>query len=190
MVRNWIATLEEKTGRTLEGWLALIADEGPPTEKERRGWLKNEHELGTNTAWWLAERASGKGGEDDDPDAYLAAALGYVEAMFAGGKAGLRPVYEQLLDAGLGLGSDVRACPCKTFVPLYRTHVFAQLKATTRTRFDLGLALKDTAASGRLLSTGGYEKKDRISHRIPLASVAEIDDEVMSWLRRAYEMNP
>jgi hypothetical protein len=189
MVQDWVAKLPEKTGRSLEEWVALVKNEGPLDEKERRDWLKSEYQLGTNTAWWLAERAGGKGQEDSDPEAYLKAAEGYVEAMFAGPKAALRPAYDALLALGLGLGPDVKACPCKTMVPLYRRHVIAEIKPTTRTRIDFGFALKDTKPTGRLIDTGGFAKKDRITHRIPITSVAEIDAEVKRWLKRAYEMD-
>jgi hypothetical protein len=187
MVQDWIAALPSKTGRTLEQWIELVTQSGPTTEKERREWLKREHGLGTNSAWWIAERAEGKGTEEGDPDSYLKAAEGYVEAMFAGSKAGLRPIYNQLLQIGLELGEDVKACPCKTIVPLYRQHVFAQLKPTTRTRIDLGFALGNREATGRLIDTGGFAKKDRITHRIPITSLPEIDDEVKRWLKVAYE---
>ena len=43
--------------------------------------------------------------------------------------------------------------------------------------------------SGKLISTGGFEKGDRITHRIPVASLAEIDKEVKKWLKQAYEMD-
>src|SRR5712692_8757720 len=187
MVQTAIANLKEKTGRTLEEWISFMKESGPPTEKERREWLKTQHKLGTNYAWWLAERAEGKGMEDGDPQAYLKAAEKYVEEMFAGPKAGLRPIYDKLLALGLKLGKDVKACPCKTIVPLYRHHVFAQIKPTTRTRIDLGFALKDLKPTGRLLDTGGYAKGDRITHRIPIMSLADIDDEVKHWLRAAYD---
>jgi hypothetical protein len=188
MVRSWIETLPEKTGRSLEEWLRLIEEQGPPDEKERRDWLKTEHRLGTNSAGWLAERSVGKGEEDGDPDLYLQSALRYVDAMFAGREA-LRPVYDELLRLGLSLGPDVKASPAKTIVPFYRKHVFAQIKPATKTRVDLGFALKDTPATGRLIDTGGFAKKDRITHRIPVASLAEIDGEVRRWLRTAYEMD-
>ena len=41
----------------------------------------------------------------------------------------------------------------------------------------------------RLLDTGGFAKKDRITRRIAIASVAEIDAEVERWLRKAYGMD-
>ena len=55
-------------------------------------------------------------------------------------------------------------------MPLYRKHVIAQIKPTTRSRIDFGVALKDTKASGKLIDTGGFAKKDRITHRMALAS--------------------
>lgn len=187
MTQKWIAELKQKTGRSLEEWLALIKKSGPKDEKARRDWLKTEHGLGTNSAWWLAERAEGKGAEGSDPDEYLAAAEGYVEKMFSGGKAALRPIYEALLKIGLKAGKEAKACPCQTIVPLYRKHVFAQIKPTTRTRIDFGFALGDTNAEGRLIDTGGFAKKDRITHRIEITSLEDIDDEVRHWLKVAYD---
>lgn len=187
MTRKWVAELKEKTGKSLDEWLKLVKKSGPPTEKERREWLKQEHGLGTNSAWWIAERAEGKGTETDDPDAYLRAAEQYVEKMFGGKKQALRPIYDELLRLGLGVGNDVKACPCETIVPLYRNHVFAQIKPTTQTRIDLGFALGARTAEGRLIDTGGYAKKDRITHRIPITSLGEIDSEVKQWLKAAYD---
>jgi hypothetical protein len=107
--------------------------------------------------------------------------------MFAGKKAHLRPIYDALLEAGQKLGRDVKICPCKTIVPFYRRHVFAQIKPTTNTRIDMGFAFGDMKATGRLIDTGGFAKKDRITHRIPLSSIEEIDDEVLRWLKIAYD---
>ena len=187
MTQKWVASLKERTGRSIEEWLKLVKKSGPSTEKERREWLKSEHGLPTNSAWWIAERACGKGDGMEDPDAYLQAAEQYVEDMFSGGKAGLRPAYDALLKLGLSMGKDVKACPCQTIVPLYRNHVFAQIKPTTRTRIDMGFALGARPAEGRLIDTGGFAKKDRITHRIPISSIAEIDDEVKHWFHTAYE---
>ena len=187
MTQKWVAELKDKTGRSLNEWISLVKKAGPKDEKSRREWLKQEHGLGTNSAWWIAERAEGKGTETDDPDKYLEAAEQYVETMFSGAKAQLRPIYDELLKLGLKLGKDVKACPCQTIVPLYRNHVFAQIKPTTRTRIDLGFALGDMKPKGRLIDTGGFAKKDRITHRIPISSPDEIDDEVKRWLKVAYE---
>ena len=122
-----------------------------------------------------------------DPVSYLENAERDVEAMYSGGKAKLRPLYDKLLKLGLKIGKEAKACPCKTIVPLYRNHVFAQIKPATYTRIDLGFALGDTPVRGRLIDTGGFAKKDRITHRIPITSLSDIDAEVMRWLKEAYE---
>jgi hypothetical protein len=189
MVRKWIDDLPTKTGRSLEQWLTFIEKKGPKGAAARRDWLKKEHGLGTNSAWWLADRADGKNEEDADPDLYLATAETYVEDQYAGKKEHLRPIYEALLELGLSIGKDVKACPCKTMVPLYRNHVFAEIKPTTLTRVDLGLALKDTKTPKRLVDTGGFAKKDRITRRIEITSPKDIDADVKRWLATAYAMD-
>lgn len=189
MVEKWKNELPAKTGRSLDEWIALVRKSGPPTEKERREWLKKEYKLGTNTAWWIAERADGKGTEEDSPEAYLEAAEQWVDAMFSGSRAALRPLYDQLLKLALALGKDVKACPGKTIVALYRNHVFAQIKASTNTRIDFGFAFGNMKTPKRLIDTGGYEKKDRITRRIEVKSKADIDDELKRWLKKAYEMD-
>jgi len=189
MVQKWVETLPEKTGRSLEEWIALVKKSGPKDEKARREWLKTNYKLGTNSAWWIAERTEGKGLEDSDPEMYLLAAEKYVEEMFSGSKSGLRPIYDQLLKIGLKIGKDAKACPCKTIVPLYRNHVFAQFKPSARTRLDLGLSLGKMEVPPRLIDTGGLQKGDRITHRIPISSLEEIDDEVKHWLKTAYDLD-
>jgi len=131
-------------------------------------------------------RRPGKAG---DLDAYLDAAERWVDAMFAGSKAGLTPLYHALLERGLSIAKGVQACPCRTIVPFFRHHVIAQIKPATRTRLDLGLALGDTRAPKRLIETGGFKKGDRITHRIEITALSDIDAEVTRWLKRAYALD-
>lgn len=128
-------------------------------------------------------------GSDADKANYPREAIEFVEAMYAGPRAGLRPIHDALEDLAFGIGSDIKLCPGKTIVPVYRNHVIAQIKPATRTRIDFGLALGKLSGKGRLLETGGYAKKDRITHKIEVTSLAEIDKELRDWLRKAYELD-
>ncbi len=176
-----LANLKEKTGKTLDQWIEILEKSGPPTEKERRAWLREKHGFTTNYAMFVAERAEGKGGADNyDPDAL-------VDGIFYGPKGQFRPLYEEILQFGLSLGNDVKVCPCATIVPFYRKHVFAQVKVPNRSRIDLGFAFGDMKATGRLVDTGGFAKKDRITHRIEIAAPEQFNDEAKKWFRRAYE---
>jgi hypothetical protein len=191
MVQKSMAELKEKTGRALEEWIAVVTKEGPKDEKSRREWLATKHKVGTRDAGWIAERAEGKGGDLDTPEVYLRSAVRYVEEQYEGPKEKLRPIFDELLTLGKSLGGNVKACPCKTIVPLYRRHVFAQIKPTTNLRIDLGFAL--THYNGklpkRLIDTGGLAKKDRITHRIEITAVEQIDGEVKKWLKTAYDLD-
>ena len=186
-----VANMKTKTGKSLDEWIAFVRKRGPKSEEARREWLRKEHDLGTNHAWWIAGRSVGKGEDDTDPDKYLETADRYVEDQYAGAKAGLRPIYEKLLDLGLSIGKDVKASPCKTMVPLFRNHAIAEIKAAARGRIDLGLALGkyEGKLSKRLLDTGGAAKKDRITHKIPIHALEEVDAEVATWLERAYRLD-
>jgi len=189
MVQKWVGELPVKTGRSLEQWFKHIKLAGPATERECRDWLKNTYDLGANTAWWLAEKAFGgpQSLAEDTPEGYLALAPEFVEQMYAGPKSVLRPIYEELLRLAQLLGEDLRICPCKTMVPLYRRHVFAQIRPASQRRVDLGLALGEEPFTARLRDTGGRTKKDRITHCVALTSLSDIDLQVKRWLKQAYE---
>ena len=190
-VQAILRNLEANTGKDLDGWLKVLKAQGPKDPKAQVAWLK-ERGLGGTQAGFVAERSKGVSGHafDDTLEGYLALAPGYVERQYGGKRALLRPLYDALLELALALGEDAKACPCETIVPLYRHHVFAQLKPTTLTRIDLGLALGDPSQvkdpSGRLIETGGFQKKDRLTHRIEVKSPDDIDGLLKEWLRKAY----
>jgi hypothetical protein len=187
MMRKWEQSLADRTGRSLEQWIELLAEQGPTSTAERRAWLKREYGLGTNYSSHIVDRAEGRGEENSVPGTYLDTAVRYVDDLYAGGRSGLRPLHDALIRMGLSVGDDVRICPCRTIVPLYRNHVFAEVKPRSRSRIDLGFALGDTKPEGRLQDTGGLAKKNRITHNIPITRPDDIDGEVEHWLKVAYE---
>ncbi|HTQ10964.1 MAG TPA: DUF5655 domain-containing protein [Fimbriimonadaceae bacterium] len=180
MVETSKRNIVERTGKTYREWVDILRRDGPAGEREQREWLKSVHGFAMNYARWIVDEAAGRGPDTYDPDAE-------VEAQYAGKKSSLRPIYDELLRLASSLGPDVRACPCSTMVPFYRKNVFAQVKPATQSRIDLGLCLRGVPAGGRLIDTGGGAKGDRITHRIPVSSLDEVDEEARSWLRRAYD---
>jgi hypothetical protein len=188
MVVKWVAELKEKTGRTLDEWKAHIVRDGPTDMAGRREWLKTKFKLGTNTAWWLAERADGQPTWDETPEQYLAIAPTYVDEMFAGPKAALRPLGDALMRLAREVAPDIKFCPCQTIIPFYREHVIAEIKPATRTRIDFGLSLGPTVPfTARLKDTGGIQKKNRITHKVEITKPEDIDASVRKWLKMAYD---
>lgn len=187
LVQRWIVELPTKTGRSLHQWLDHIRRSGPKDERASRQWLQTQYALGNNTAWWLVKKAFGDAAKlaEDTPEGYLRLAPGYVENMYAGARNHLRPIHDLLIELAQTL-ADVRICPCQTMVPLYRRHVFATIKPATNKRIELGLALGEEPFTKRLLDTGGRVKKDRITHKVMLHALADVDLQVRRWLKQAH----
>ena len=164
------------------------AKEGPATEKERHAWLKAEHGLGMNYAGWIAEHSVGKG-DDGNPETYLKQAKEFVESMYSGAKEPLRPIFNELLTLGRSLGNDVKVCPVqddRAAVP--QTRFCADQTDYTDTNRP------GTGAQGHQSAKAAHRyrrlaKKDRITHRIEITSLKDIDAEVKKWLKTAYEMD-
>jgi hypothetical protein len=187
--REWVEDLPRRTGRSLEEWLALLESSGPAGEADRTEWLRRIHGLTTSAACWLAERSVGKGLEKSDPQVYLEAAPGYVDAMYSGAKAALRPLHERLIRRIQRLGPEVKICPCQGAVLIYRHRLIAQISPATRQRIDIGLALGDQEAGGRLAAGGEQERAEGLTHRVVIRKEADIDLELERWLRKAYELD-
>ncbi|MCE5246247.1 DUF5655 domain-containing protein [bacterium] len=186
-MRSMTANLEARTGRGLAAWIEVVRREGPAGDRERLVWLKTRHKLGGATAGLIVECVAGRGRAFADEETYLAAAPRLVDALFSGPKAALRPLYEALARLACSIADDVRICPTTTAVSIHRRHVVAEIKPASRTRIELDLALGAEKGGGRLVETGGLAKKDRLTHRVVVERLEEIDDELTAWLRLACE---
>ena len=75
--------------------------------------------------------------------------------------------------------------PKKAYVSLRRNKQFGLIQPSTKTRLDVGLNLSDAAADGRLEQSGSFNSM--VSHRVRLSQAGEVDEELIGWLRQAYE---
>lgn len=176
MIRN----LEEKTGKSLDQWIAVVKKLGDKKHSEVVNHLKAEHGLGHGYAN-LVVHAS-KGGLAK-PDA--AAGEDLLAQQFTGEKAVLRPIYDKLATELARFGSDVELAPKKAYVSVRRAKQFAILQPSTKTRFDVGINLKGVPAKGRLEASGSFNSM--VSHRVRLESLGEVDKELLGWLKAAYD---
>lgn len=185
-----LTSIEKRTGKPLSGWVNLCKATDLSDNKSIIKWLRTEQGLGGPTAMVIASATLNQD-EDFDAEAYIKRAPAIVDDQYAGKKAHLRPIADTLFRAIDDLGMDVAASPCKTYVPFYRQHVFAQVKAATQKRVDVGLALAryNGEIPDRLKDTGGKDKGDRITHVIAVSSLDEIDADLTKWLTAAYELD-
>ncbi|WKE63961.1 DUF5655 domain-containing protein [Gallaecimonas kandeliae] len=171
--------LAADTGRELTDWRALVAAEAP---NDPKAWLKAEYGLGGATVGLILDPYSA------DEDHYLEMAPKWVDAQYSGKMAALRPLYDAVEDLLLSISDEVQLCPTQTLVSAYHNKLFAQVKVASQSAIDLGLALGTAVPFGRRLEdTGGLARKDRITHKVRLTDVSQLDDELGQWLAQAFE---
>ena len=174
----WIRVLEKQTGKGLEHWNQRVRKENFKDEKSLRAWLKGQGVTGYAESLLAMERFG-------YPDFITASADELLEGQYAD-RPHLRPIYDAVINAMLGIG-PITIQARKTYVSLLTPRrTFARVQPTTKHRIDLGLRLEGQKSTGRLLPS---KIQETMKLQIGLTSVEEIDVEVLSWLRQAYDEN-
>jgi hypothetical protein len=181
-----IKTLEDRTGVPLDDWIDLVRTEGPETGGAAVTWLEIEHGLGRLQAEIIAEEALGTGGamESDSPEMKL-------DSLYDGQKAELRPLRDALVNVIEALGDDVRIAQHVSHESAIRAHEFAVIMPVARPapgRILLGLSLPGTDFAGRPREAKETGDREYITHEIVLKSETEIDDDLLMWLTKAYNL--
>ena len=176
-------SLAERTGRTLDEWVALVQASGidPLDQNAVRRWLRSAHGVPQNSQWVIADAAARAAGWVRPSTAE------YIDSQYTGAKAALRPIYDKLAAAIERLGDDVTVEGRGSYTPFVRGRQFAAVAAATRDRVDLGLRFADPPGDDRLQPSTG---PGQANHKIALHSVGDVDNRVLHLLRLAYEQNP
>jgi hypothetical protein len=182
-----LANLPAKTGKTLAEWFDVVGATGLRKHGEIVEHLKTTCGVSHGYANQIALRfLAGGSGADVAPAAPAANTLDDAVAwQYAGAKAGLLPIYEAVAEAVRGFGPDVELAPKKAYVSLRRHKQFAIVQPSTATRLDLGIQLPALPPGARLEASGSFNAM--LSHRVRVASAAEVDAELIAWLRQAYD---
>lgn len=172
-----VENLKEKTGRSLAEWKNLIAASNLSKNGEIVKFLKETHNITHGYASTIAMKVLGSD----------AASATDTDELIVGqykGKEHLKSYYDLLISEIQQFDGEFEIAPKKAYVSLRRKKQFITLNPASKTRFEIGLNLKGVAAQGKLEA----EKPDGIcSHKINLLSIEDIDGEVISWIKQAYE---
>lgn len=174
-VATQIANIEQSTGRSMAEWIELLRASGLEKHGQQVAWLKEHHGIGHGNANLLAikarEQAAGGPLADD----------ALVNAHYTDRNAALRPLYEAVVATVRAFGSDVELAPKKTYVSLRRRKQFGQVGPAAG-RLEICLNLPGRPPTQRLRAISGMA-----THRVRISGEAELDDELVGWLREAYE---
>lgn len=171
------ASLERDTGKTLDQWVEIVRRDCPEARpRARTQWLKDVHGLGVNRAAQILSAAFPEGPGWDDADALRAALWADPASAVI-----LAPLEAAVADLD-GLVTGQR----KTFTAWSREFQFAAAKPLRGGTALLGLAVTPDA-SPRLLAPKNEGWSERLKARLALASPADVDDELRTLLRAAWE---
>jgi predicted transport protein len=178
-IQTMMDNLQKNTGKSLSEWIDMVKKLGFSKHGEIMAWLKGEQGLTHGFANMIALKArSADAGSADNPE-------DLIPAQYKG-KDSLLPIYERLRAYIQSLGDDIEFAPKNAYVSVRRKKQFALLQPATKTRFDLGIQLKGQEATGKLQAAAGANAM--CSHKMALAGIQDLDEEVYTWLKKAYEM--
>jgi Domain of unknown function (DUF5655)/Domain of unknown function (DUF4287) len=170
-----IRNIEARYGRPLPEWFGLIAASGLTKHTEVVAMLKADYGMAHGAAHrvsLLSRQAAASPGE-------------VADALYAGKKASLRPLHDELMAMVHAMGPDVSLAPKKGYVSLRRPRKqFAMIQPSGAGRIDLGLILPGVPAGGRLESSGSFNAL--FTHRVRVTSAGDLDDALAGWLAAAY----
>jgi hypothetical protein len=175
-----INNIQKKTGKSLDELTAIAQKSGLTKHAEIRDYLKSELSLGHGDANALAHAIMQSDGqraaEGKSADAVL-------EEIYTGAKVSQRPIHEALMNHITTFG-EFEVVPKKGYVSLRRTKQFAMIGPKTNTRFEVGINAKDLKKNARLLE---QPKGSMCNYIVSVTDAKEVDSELVTWLKSAYE---
>jgi len=177
-----LRNIETKTGKSFDELRSFIKESGLTKHGEIRDMLKSKLGLGHGDANSLVHYALNTDGQS----AAAAGGLSTDDAVgeiYAGNKAHLRPIHDKLLAAIEGFG-EFESVPKKGYMSLRRKKQFAMVGPATKDRVEVGINMKGVPETPRLaaMPAGGM-----CQYKVKVTGPDEVDDELVGWVKQAYE---
>ncbi|MBX2796345.1 MAG: DUF4287 domain-containing protein [Myxococcales bacterium] len=170
-----IANIEERTGVSMQELITQVRARGFARHSEMVAMLKAELGMGHGDANLVAHLARA----DDDADRAEPA-----DAWYDGAKAAQRPIHDAVVARIAAFGDDIEHSPKKTYLSLRRAKQFAMVGPAARGTVEVSINLKGAEPDERMQAVGPGKM---CTHRTRIASLDEVDDALLDWVRRAYD---
>jgi hypothetical protein len=175
-----IKNIEAKTGQSRDSLKALLLQTNLNKHTELLNYAKNAFGLGhgdANALVHFARESDGTGAAEGKSENTL------LDELYGGPKAALRPIHEAIMGQLAAFG-EFEIAPKKGYLSLRRKKQFAMIGPATNTRVEVGINHKTLEGTDRLLiqPAGGM-----CTHKVKLTEASEVDEELLNWLRAAFD---
>lgn len=171
-----LANIQERTGKPLDELFRILADSDLEKHGQLRDLLKEELGMGHGDANTVVHVYRQRG--DDAPKTVE----GELSRIYSG-KEDLRPIHDAIMEHVDAFG-DFEVSAKKSYVSLRRKKQFAMVGPATRSQVEIGLTFDHADPPERLRP----EKPGRMCrYKVRISDVDEVDDELIGWMRDAYE---
>src|SRR5688572_27481559 len=173
-----LQNMQTRAGKSLDALFAIIRKSGLTKFGEIREMLKKDLGMGhgdANTLVTAYNKATAAPAAEPAGEP--------LDQIYSGAKAELRPIHDKLMKAISSFG-PFEIAPKKAYVSLRRKKQFATIGPATKTRVEVGLNMKGIPATSRLvaLPPGGM-----CQYKINVTDVGEVNEELLGWIKQAYQ---
>ena len=177
-----LRNIEAKAGKSLAELRSTIAESGLSKHGEIREMLMKALGLTHGDANALTHFALASDGQSA-AEAAGASTEDVLAEIYAGPKAGLRPIHDRFMAVAAAFG-PFEVVPKKGYVSLRRKKQFAMIGPASKGQVEIGLNMKGVPATERLvaLPPGGM-----CQYKVRVSGPAEIDAAVIGWAKMAFD---
>ena len=178
----YLDSVKAKTGMSPEDFAVMAEQKGLLDPGVKAGtivaWLKDDFGLGHGHAMAIYGTLKSASAPKESIDEAVA-------KHFSGGKTAWLPCYELLAAKISEFGPDVSIQAGKSYITFLRKGKKFGIVQIAVQRFDVGIKLKGVEATDRFLPAGTWNTM--VTHRTRIDDPKQVDDELLQWLRNAYD---
>jgi hypothetical protein len=175
----YLNTIKAKTGKAPADFQKLAAKKGLTRYPELMLWLKSEFGLGHGHANLIAHEIVNADKPKATPDEAIA-------KLFSGKKEIWHGAYDALVSKLAKFGTDVTVSSTSSYISLLRNgKKFGIVMPSSAERLDIGIKLKGVAPTARMETAGTWH--NMVTHRVRITDSKQIDKELLTWLKQAYD---
>ena len=180
--QTYLDSIKAKTGKTPGEFRALASAKGLLEPGVRTGqivsWLKEDFGLGHGHAMAVVATLKAATQPRVTPDERVA-------RLFQGSNSKWRATFDRLISRIREFGPDVSLSPTDSYIGILRKGKKFAIVQVTADRLDVGIKLKGADATNRFELAGAWNSM--VTHRVRITASKEIDRQLLTWLRHAYD---